>query len=144
MPYLLPDDLDTHIYGENLAEIVRNDDVLIEKAISAAVAEAKGYLFRFDLVALFGTEDDDPTHEDENLANKVKDIVLWNLVKLGNPNIQMELARTTYEDAIKWLTMVQSGKQVPGWPLKSDNPDTDYSEEGRVQWDSNPKRNNYY
>ncbi|RXK57559.1 DUF1320 domain-containing protein [Lacibacter luteus] len=145
MPYLLSGDLDTHIYSENKEEIVREDAAIIASCIAAAIAEAKSYLSRFDLLAIFGTDEIEPTHRDENLKNKVKDIAVWQLVCLANPNIKMEVARTRYEDAIKWLTMVQSGKSDPKLPMPVDEDDEDgYDESSNIQWDSNPKRNNYY
>lgn len=144
MAYLLSGDLDTHIYSEDKEEIVRMDADIITKAIAAAVAEAKSYLRRFDLLAIFGTDDIDATFEDENLKNKVKDIVLWNLCKLGNPNIKVEMARSCYEDAIKWLMMVQKGAVAPGYPMPADDPATGLREDQDIQWDSNPKRNNHY
>lgn len=144
MAYLLPEDLKTHIYSENADEITRDDDEIIIICIDAAVAEAKAYLSRFDLIKLFGTDLIAPVFIDANLKNKVKDIAVWQLVCLANPNIKMEVARTRYEDAIKWLTMVQSGKADPGFPVPTDDEDTDFNESAGVQWDSNPKRENHF
>lgn len=144
MAYLLAGDLDTHIYSENRDEIVRDDAGIIDQCITAAIAEAKSYLSRFDLLAIFGTDVIDATFADENLKNKVKDIAVWQLVCLANPNIKMEVARTRYEDAIKWLTMVQKGTADPGFPMPVDDADTDYDESAGVQWDSNPKRENHF
>ncbi len=118
---------------------------IVAKSITAAVAEAKSYLSRFDLLKLFGTDVDVPTVEDEHLKSIVKDIACWKLVRLANPNIDLALFRTIYEDALKWLTLVQSGKADPaGWPYPEDNPDTDYNESAGVQWDSNLKRRQHY
>lgn len=41
MPYLTPDDLATHMYLENMDEIVRENGDLITKAINAGVGLAK-------------------------------------------------------------------------------------------------------
>jgi phage gp36-like protein len=145
MPYLLPGDLNTHIYEENRDEIAREDNSVVQTCIDAAIAEVKSYLSRFDLLKIFGDGDTvEPTHADENLKNKVKDVATWHLVCLANPNIQMEVARTRYEDAIKWLTMVQSGKADPKLPMPVDDEDTDFDESTNIQWNSNPKRNNHY
>lgn len=144
MPYLIPADLSTHLYGENVTEITRGDNTVSTRAIDAAVAEAKSYLTRYDLTKLF-----DPAAigyvADVNLQNKVKDLACWHLVKLSNPNINLELFRTGYEDAIKWLEKVQSGKADPaGWPYKDDDANTDYPEGGTVSMITNTKRSNHY
>lgn len=144
MPYLLSDDLNTHIYAENKEEIARDDADIITRCIAAAIAEAKSFLSRFDLLAIFGTDTVEPSHADENLKNKVKDIAVWHLVCLANPNIKMEVARTRYEDAIKWLTMVQAGKADPLLPMPVDDPEDDFNQGSNVQWDSNTKRNNFF
>lgn len=137
MPYLTPEELDTHLYEEQLNEIVRDDESLIEKAIAAAVSEAKSYFGRFDLEKLFTIVDD------ENLKNQVKDIALWRLLRLANPNISMELARTNYQDTIKVFVKIQEGKVTPdNWPLKADL--TPLEESGNIGWSSNMKRRNHY
>jgi len=145
MPYLLAGDFDTHLYSEVRNEVVRDNNDIIDKAIISAVTEAKSYLSRFDLLKLFGNDDTPPTVEDENLKGKVKDIACWRMIKLANPNISMELFKTLYDDAIKWLKDVQSGKADPeGWPYKKDEAETDYNENDNIQWSSNIKRNNHF
>lgn len=152
MAYLTKTDLATHIYGENINTITRSDDTIVDRAIAAGIAEAKSYLGRYHLNHLFwdgalpapAGVTGQPV-EDENLKNKVKDIAAWHLVKLANPNINLELFRTAYEDAIDWLKLVQSGKSSPyGWPYFVDDPDTPYVEGGPIQWTSNPKRSNHF
>lgn len=142
MAYLVKADLETHIYGENINEITRNDDTKVEKAINAAIAEAKSYLSKYDLSKLFA---DPPDPDDENLKNKVKDLACWHLVKLSNPNINLELFRTGYEDAVAWLTKIMKGQADPqGWPYRVDDANTPYNESGTISWNSNPKRTNNF
>lgn len=141
MAYLNKDDLTTHIYPEIIEEIIRGNDTLADRAINAAVSEAKSYLGRFDWGLLFP----DDGGGDEFLKNLVKDIACWHLVKLANPNINLELFRTVYEDAIKFLEKVMIGKPAPEqWPLRQDDPDTPFDESGHIGWSSNRKRNNHY
>lgn len=144
MAYLLIGDMDTHIYSENRDAIVRSDNSIVYAAIDAAVSEAKSYLSRFDLVKLFGNDDTEPSYTDDNLKQKVKDLALWHLVTLGQANIKIELARTKYEDAIRWFEKVSERKINPGFPMPGDDPDTDSNESESIEWDSNPKRNNHY
>lgn len=140
-------DLDTNkVYrwnGDSYYESTPLD--IVAKAIQAAVAEAKSYLSRYDLMQLFGDDTTPETIADEHLKNIVKDIACWYLVRLANPNIDMTLFRTIYEDAIKWLVLVQKGQADPeGWPYKPDDPDTDYDESAGIQWSSNTKRRQHY
>ncbi len=144
MSYLLVGDLDSIIYSENRDEIVRSDNSIIYQAIESAIGEAKSYMARFDLLKIFGNDDTDPVVTDEHLKAKVKDLVLWQLVKLGNPNIKVDMARTCYEDAIKWFEKIAISKVVPGWPMPADDADTDVNENDSIQWDSEDKRQNHY
>lgn len=144
MPYLVKADIVTLIYGENIDEITRGDDTIVTRAISAGIGEAKSYLSRFDLPKLF-----DPTatgyFADENLLNKVKACVAWQLVLLSNPNINLTLIRTNYEDATKWLKEVRGGTADPeGWPYKPDNTATGHVEGSSIEARSNTKRENHF
>lgn len=138
MAYLQKADLATHLYGENIDEITRNDDSIVTTAINAAVSEAKSYLNKYNLDNLFG---DPPTPLDENLKNKVKDVACWHLISLANPNINYEVFRDRYEKALRWFEFIMKGQLDPqGWPYKADDPDSNYNEGGSITWDSQPKR----
>lgn len=144
MAYLLKADLGTLLYGENIEEITREDDTLVDEAIAVGIAEAKSYLSRFDLPKLFDDADADFV-DDKNLKQKVKSLVAWQLVLLANPNINLTLFRTNYEDAIKWLEKVQSGKADPdGWPYKPDDTETGHIEGSSIEARSNVKRENHF
>lgn len=136
MAYLTEADLNTHIYAEIVTEITRADATLAPKAIDAAIAESKSYLSKYDLTALFADN-----FADENLKNKVKDLACWHLIKLANPNIDLALFRTAYEDAIKYFDKVIKGLVDPdGWPYKPDDPVTAFPEGSSVTSSSTPKR----
>lgn len=119
---------------------------LVTKAINAAVAEVKSYLTKYDLFKLFGDDITPAVVDDEHLRNIVKDVACWYLVRLANPNIDLALFRTIYEDAIKWLQLVQKGQADPaGWPYPEDDPNTEEDESaGTVRWSSNQKRGQHY
>lgn len=135
-------DLYSHLYQEVIEEIVRStaaDNDVLQKAIIAAEAEAKAYLNRFDKAAMFV-----PENEDELLRGKVKDMAMWHLCKLANPNVNLELAKTLYDDALKFFKMVMKGEVDPdGWQLK-DDAGTGLDESGHIEWSSNTKRRNHY
>ena len=117
---------------------------LVARAINEGIGEAKSYLNRYDLAAIFGTEDDAPTYLDEHLNGLVKDIVCWKLIKMSNPNINIELFRTAYEDAVNYFKAVMKGNVDPAWPLRLDDEDTDFDESGHIFSFSNIKRKNHY
>lgn len=145
MAYLVKEDLYTHIYEEIIEEITRENDTVVSLCISSAIAEAKCYLSRYDLLKMFGNETIEPEVESEHLKNLVKSIACWALIRLANPNINIELFRMAYEDAIKFLTKVMEGKAAPdGWIYKSDDPATDFKEGDYVQWSSNQKRTQHF
>lgn len=144
MAYLVKDDLKTHIYAELVTEISRSDNTIVTAAINEAVTTAKGYLSRYNRTKLF---DDAATGfvNDPQLLSCVKDITVWRMIRLANPNLSVEMARTNYEDAIAWLKDIQKGVVDPeGWPYVDDDTDTDGDESEAVRYMSNEKRNNHY
>ena len=132
-------DLSTHIYPEITDVITRSDTSIVTNAINNAESEAKSYLNRFDIVAMFS-----PTYTDQWLKSLVKDIACWHLIKLANPNINMELFRASYEDAISYFKNVMKGNFDPLWPLRVDDPETPFDESGHISSSSNIKRSNHY
>lgn len=141
MAFLEKEDLKTHLYADVIEEITRADDDIIDRCISSAVAEVKSYLSRYDLLKLFGSDTVDAEVESEHLNNLVKDVACWYLVRLANPNVNIPLFRTAYEDAIKFLEKVMKGQADPdGWPYKADDTDTTANESNGVQFSSNTKR----
>lgn len=139
MGLLTKADLQTHIYSEITDVITRSDDSIVTAAINNAESEAKSYLNRFDIATMFGG-----SFADEWLKTVVKDLACWHLIKLANPNINLELFRTCYEDAKKYLKDVMLGNVDPVWPLRADDPATPFDESGHISFSSNPKRENHY
>ena len=143
--YLVKADLYILLYQEIIEIITRGDDTLITRAINTGVSEAKSYLSRFNLVALFGTDVLAPTVVDENLKSKVIDLVCWQLIKLSNPNIDLKLFRTNYEDALTFFNEVKKSQESPdGWQYKTDDADTPFPEGNIISSSTNIKRNNHW
>ena len=114
-----PADLYTQMYPEVQTIITRGDTSIPTKAINSAIQECKMYLQRYDVVQLFGdaTQEVSATLYDEMLNDMVKNIAVWHLLRLANPNIDLAIARTWYEDTIKKLKDIQKGIATPqGWP----------------------------
>lgn len=119
-------------------------DAIVTKSINNGISEAKSYLNRYDLVKMFDDDDAKRTFKDEFLNTVVKDIICWQLIKLANPNINLELFRTSYKDAIDTLIKVMKGLIDPQWPLRVDDPNTPNDDAGNVEFRSEIKRQNHF
>jgi phage gp36-like protein len=132
----------TELYPEIIDEIVRENLEDAKEFILDAEDIARGYLSKFDLEKIFS---DATIRTDGGLKKVIKSIASWYLVKKANPNVNIELFRVDYEDAIKWLQAVQAGNLNPDLPYKEDDPDTPDDESNRdVYWKSNIKRTNFF
>jgi len=159
MPYLVKADLYSNLYPEIIDTITRTDDAKVDAAISKAIDEAKAFLNRYDLMALFGDNNTPPTVTSDYLKMLVTDIACWHLIRLSNPNVDIALFRTAYEDAKKDLLKAMDGKLDPIWPLRTDNTDTSdssypgkdsegihpgFDKGGNIGWNSGRKRSNHW
>ena len=135
---------ETSLYPEIINKITRNKQESAELQILSAESLVRSYMSKYDLDAIFGTSEQEPTFKGPaiNLVKKVIKIVAsYYLVRLANPNIDLELFRADYEDTIDWLKDLQSGKVNPDLPYRPDNPDTPEDESASgVHWNSNIKR----
>lgn len=120
MAYLIATELSTHLYQELANAINRNDVGTYDTAITAAIAEAKGYLNKFDTAAIFSATGDS---RNPILLLYVKDIAVWHFITLAPANVDTEYRMLRYEKAIKWLSDVQKGNIVPDLPYPA--PSTD-------------------
>ncbi len=144
MPIISQADLATNIYAEIITEITRADGTIADRAINAAISEAKMYLARYDLVQLFGTDNTEPTVQDEYLESLVKDLACWHLLRLSNAGVDFTAYRTAYQDAIGTLKNIMAGQAQPaGWPYLDTTTET-APDGDAINWNSNPKRNNFY
>ncbi len=144
MPIITQADLATNIYAEIITEVTRADDTISGHAIAASIQEAKMYLGRYDLLQLFGTDSTPPAVQDEYLKSLVKDIACWHLLRLSNTGVDHAAFRTVYQDAIASLKNIQTGQAQPqGWPYLDATSETAPPGD-TVNWNSNPKRHNFY
>lgn len=137
--FLEIEELKTHVRSESMASIIRNDETIGQAAIDGAMVEAKGYLTRFNTAIIFGAVTDE---RNQLLLIFVKDIAVWHLVNLCNPNIDLKLRKERYDRAIKWLEGVQSGMITPDLPLAVD--DEGNTTGDLISYGSNPKRTQHF
>jgi hypothetical protein len=115
---LLEADLKTHLYTEQITVISRGDAELMAEAIAASEGEAKGYLSRYDIDAIFNKTG---SNRDKTLLMWLKDMATWHFITLANAAADVEFRESRYKQAIAGLSKIQSGKIVPfGWPLNTD------------------------
>jgi len=145
MPIITQADLATNIYPEVIDEITRKDATIVNNAIDTAVQEAKLYLSKYDLVQLFGTEEEQPTITDAYLNSLVKDLACWHLLRLSNVSMDYAVFRTAYEDALAALKSIMTGQAQPqSWPYRNTTTADAPPEGNSISWSSNPRRNNFY
>lgn len=145
MSLITPADLETNIYPEVIEEITRANTATTQQAIAAAEAEAKMYLGRYDLEALFGTTDTEPSLADDFLQVLVKDLACWHLLRLSGTTTDSAIHRTAYTDALSALRDIRDGKlQPPTWPYADPAAVTDIPDGNAISWSSNSRRTNHY
>lgn len=131
-------ELKTHLYPEQITAISKDDETLLTAAIDGAVAEARGYLHKYDRDSVFGASGGE---RNALLLIFVKDIAVWHYINLANPGVDHKVRQDRYNRAITWLKSVQAGEVVPDLP-EADTDDEDGTS-GQVSWSANTKRENY-
>lgn len=135
----------TSLYPEIIETITRGDRTAAEMQILAAEEFVKSYLFKYDTVAVFGTADTPPTAPSELVKKLVKIIASYYLVRMANPNVDLELFRKDYEDAVSILADIRDGKNNTSLPYAVDDESTpDDEAQSYTAWSSNPKRTNHF
>lgn len=140
MAYLTPDELQSHLYGEVINEIQREDATKSEDAIAAGIEEARSYMGTYDTNAIFSAEG---SNRNPIVLLYVKDIAIWHFIQLANPSVDMQLRQDRYEKAIHFFEKIQSGKANPNLPYPA-APTDGTPVETWMKWGSNSKRNNYF
>lgn len=131
----------TELYPEIVSQIIRNDSETAELQIQAAEDIVATYLFKYDLNAILGTSEEPPTFDSPMVKKMVKIIATWFLLKMANPNVDIELWKEEYDQVIKMLEEIRDGKMVPRLPYALDNEETPEDESGSdVYFSSNIKR----
>lgn len=140
MSFITLEELKTHLYNAQIEVISGSDKTIPLSAIDTAVAEARGYLSRFDKEAIFRAEGE---QRNAFLASIIKDMAVFHYLKLCNYAADLEFRTFLYKRAIDWLTQVQKGQIVPDLPMLDEDGDGK-PDNGEFLWGSNPKRSQHY
>jgi phage gp36-like protein len=137
--YISTNELNSHLRDETKQAIEGVETTLLTMAIKGAESEAKGYLHKYDIEALFAKTG---AERDDLLLIWLKDIAVWHYINIANPGVDYAVRERRYEAAIAWLKGVQKGDIVPDFPLPVDE---DGEEENTSPFliGSNLKRGNY-
>jgi len=130
------------LYPEIISKITRGSDAEAELQLSTAEDIVKGYLSKYDLIAIFGLGETAPTVESLSIKRIIKTIAAWFLIKRANPNVNTELFYDDYKNAIKWLEDVQEGKINLQLPFAHITPETEAND--GVYFNSLPKQTNFF
>lgn len=132
--FITVEELNTHLYQEQIEAISGVDNAITTASIDGAVAEAKGYLHAYDTEAIFLA-----TGGARNalLVIFIKDIAVWHYINLANPGADLKTRQDRYKSAIAWLKSVQIGEVVPDLPKPTETGSITYA------WGSNKKRDNH-
>lgn len=131
-------DYPASIHMEILDALVRQDETLIEVCEDQAIAEMRGYLSgRYDCDKIFSATGD---QRNQLVLMYAKDITLYHVFCIHNPQKISKIRIDRYERAIEWLKGVSKYQiSVEGLPLL-ENSETD----SPFRMKSNPKRVNHY
>lgn len=141
----------TSLYEEITDAITRDDDSVIKMQILAAQSLCSTFLFKYKLTDVFGDDSVTPAvapiKRCPALAEIVKVIACYYLLRQSSPNVNIELYKDDYDQAIELLKDIRDGKnQLSELDYIEDNPETPYDESQAtgVTWNSNPKRTNHF
>ena len=141
MSFITPEELNTHLYKENVEVIDREDTTILVAAIDAAIEEAYGYLGAYDRKKIFGAEGKD---RNALLLLFIKDMAVWHFVNLCNAGTDLELRQDRYDRAVSWLRQVQKGETKPNLPIVDEDEDGKADGTGEYLFGSNPKRKQHF
>lgn len=137
MAFIESADLSSAILIDELNQITRNDDTVIDQAILAAEAEMRAYLYdSFDVDMIFTK-----TGADRNalLVRYCVDITVWFIVSTTQAGQNLSDREARYDRACRWLKMVMKSETYADLPRRVET-EQDHIFTGS----SNPKRNNYF
>lgn len=107
------------VIGERALKVLsQTDEANRRKAEITAIEEISGYLrHKYDCAAIFSAEGDE---RNPLIIMYACDIALYHMSSSAPGRMEADTRKERYDDAIKWLTRVQSGDIIPNLPLIQD------------------------
>ncbi|SUJ26441.1 Uncharacterised protein [Sphingobacterium spiritivorum] len=137
MAFISKEDFYSHIYEEAVSTISRGNDKHLNSAIQAATNQALRCMARYDTEAIFELSTDEQKQPYAELIIYIKDIAKWHFIGVCNVQVDYEVAKDRYKQAVNELNKIWKGEDIAGWPLKSGN------NERLFRSGSSPKFNHY-
>ena len=137
MAFITKEDFYSHIYEEAVSTISRGNDKHLNSAIQAATNQAVRCMARYDTDAIFAIATDEEKAPFAELITYIKDIAKWHFIGVCNVQVDYEVAKDRYKQAVAELDKIRKGEDIPGWPLKTE------SNERLYRSGSSPKFNHY-
>ena len=107
MTYLTKTELKTHAKTAEIDVIIDGDETIALACIDIAIEFALSKLLKqYDTDVIFAKTG---AARNPLLLKVVKDIAIWELIGLANPNIDYQDKKFRYEQAVDWLTAVYKG-----------------------------------
>ncbi len=135
--WITKEELRTHLFEDGLNAITGNDDRIVDQQIGTALNTLRRYLGAYDTDLIFSTSGADRDAYSE-LVMYAKDIAKWNLLAVTNANVNLELAKERYNDALKALQLIRISSPVPGWPLAATNTNRTFIAGSRPKFNTQP------
>lgn len=109
--FLTPEELNTNMYSHIINEITDGEVDIVAQKIKAAICEVSSYLSqRYDTEKIFSAKGD---ARDDLILEQVKDLAIWNILKLSSAETLYDQWEKRYESIIDYLTKVAKGIIVP-------------------------------
>lgn len=109
--FITIEELKTVAYEYQIIDIVEEDETIVEIAIDAAIEEIKSYLAgRYDTINVFNKQGNE---RNRLIVELTKDIALWQIIRLSNPDILFDRVKDRYDRAIDYLNRVAKGLLFP-------------------------------
>lgn len=140
MAYLEINEMNTHIYEEDMDTISHGDDAAMMSAIDAAIEEVSGYLTKYDTSKIFAARGKE---RNPILLLFIKDIAAWHFCNICNAGVDIEMREKRYDRAIEWLKNNQN-KQNPNLPAAPATAEGHCPLCSSLAFGSNRKRDNHF
>lgn len=136
MAFLQKTDLALVILTDELDEITRADDTLVDSALLAAEAEARVFLYdSFDVDAIFSATG---TNRHQMLVRLIADMAVYMLCARLQAGQDLDDRKARYDRAISFLKSIQKTESY------ADLPRRELTAQTHITTGSNTKRGNYY